>query len=501
MGRGEVDVSTTQGRRTSGEIMGGPRARGNVLLLVALAVLAGVIQARGSRAAAPVGIVLGRPTGHSVTLGAMAQDESDAYVELHAAGSALWTATATTRLPAAAPVEILLDGLQPDAQYTYRLRRRVVGAAEFDVGEERAFHTARPAGSTFSFAVQADPHLDSNTSPELLDRSLQNVLAYRPDFLIDLGDTFMSEKLARTREEVLARHLLLRSHFEQVGHSVPLFLVLGNHEGETSGALDGTAENLAVWATTIRKAMFPNPEPDGFYSGDGSLQPFVGARQSVYAWEWGDALLVVLDPYWFTTGRPGGGADNWVRTLGHDQFLWLEQVLTSSRARFKMVFIHNLVGGLDSTMRGGAEAAPLFEWGGRNADGSWGFDARRPGWGRPIHELLVASGVDIVFHGHDHMYARQELDGVVYQEVPQPGWPGLTLRDPGEYGYHSGVLLPSSGHLRVTVSPSGLTVDYVKAYLEKDETPTRRNGEVAFAYSIPATSAPRIPRRHLARER
>ena len=30
----------------------------------------------------------------------------------------------------------------------------------------------------------------------------------------------------------------------------------------------------------------------------------------------------------------------------------------------------------------------------------------------------------IVFHGHDHLYARQDLDGIVYQEVPQPGTPG-----------------------------------------------------------------------------
>ena len=467
------------------------------MLLLALAALAGAALAGGEEAPSPLGELLGRPSDHAVTLSVVAPEACDVFVEVFGADGLRLGETPVVRLSATVPAQILLDDLEPNHDYTYRVWRKAAGAASFAAGEAHAFHTGRSPGSTFSFAVQADPHLDSNTSAELLDRSLHNVLDYRPDFLIDLGDTFMSDKFAGTRDEVLARHLQLRSVFARVCHSVPLFLVLGNHEGESGALLDGTADNLAIWATTIRKAYFPNPEPDDFYSGDGSLQPFVGSRQSIYAWEWGDALLVVLDPYWFTVGKPGGGADNWVRTLGRDQMNWLEQVLGASRARFKLVFIHNLVGGLDASMRGGAEAAPFYEWGGRNADGSWGFDAKRPGWARTVHDLLVASGVNIVFHGHDHLYARQELDGVVYQAVPQPGWPGLTLRDPGEYGYRSGTLLPSSGHLRVTVSSTALTVEYVKAYLEKDESAERRNATVVHAYTIEAKPAPRGVRRRL----
>jgi hypothetical protein len=83
----------------------------------------------------------------------------------------------------------------------------------------------------------------------------------------------------------------------------------------------------------------------------------------------------------------------------------------------------------------------------------------------PIHQLLVRNKVDIVFHGHDHFYARQELDGIIYQEVPQPGYPGNGRPPPSaaEYGYQNGVMLGSSGHVRVNVSPGTVTVDYVKA--------------------------------------
>ena len=44
----------------------------------------------------------------------------------------------------------------------------------------------------------------------------------------------------------------------------------------------------------------------------------------------------------------------------------------------------------------------------------------RPGWPAPIHQLLVQHRVSAVFHGHDHLYVNQQLDGIVYQEVPQP---------------------------------------------------------------------------------
>ncbi len=81
----------------------------------------------------------------------------------------------------------------------------------------------------------------------------------------------------------------------------------------------------------------------------------------------------------------------------------------------------------------------------------------------PIHDLLAKRGACIVFHGHDHLYVRAERDGVVYQEVPQPGHGRGTTRSAEEYSYKSGVILPSSGILRARVTPGEAAVDYVKA--------------------------------------
>ena len=48
---------------------------------------------------------------------------------------------------------------------------------------------------------------------------------------------------------MIDRVLLLRSYYDLICHSTPLYLVLGNHGGEWGRLLDGTANNVAVWDT------------------------------------------------------------------------------------------------------------------------------------------------------------------------------------------------------------------------------------------------------------
>jgi hypothetical protein len=427
--------------------------------------------------------LLGRPTDNSITINAMAGKDLEVYVEYGPAPGKYTRRTAVTRIAPGSPKEIVIDKLRPDTTYYYRMLAKQAGTPA-PPGEEHFFHTQRPPGSTFSFAVQADPHLDDGSDPEVYKQTLRNELAYKPDFLIDLGDTFMSDKLPDpTNAEVVRRHLLARSYYDLVCHSVPLFLVLGNHEGESGRRLDGTANNLAVWATRARKLYYPNPEPNSFYTGSSRIEEFVGLRQNYYAWEWGDALFVVLDPFWYTTGGPQQNAESWYWTLGRDQYNWLKQTLGTSESKFKFVFAHNLVGGLDldGRARGGVEAAPYFEWGGHNADGSWGFNDKRFGWEMPIHQLLVKNNVTIFFHGHDHLYARQTLDDIVYQEVPQPSHgPGRGGNRTAPYGYIHGDISSGSGYLRIVVSPSKVNVDYMRTASE------RPGGEVARAYTVNA---------------
>jgi hypothetical protein len=417
----------------------------------------------------PFDLLLGRPTATSITfslLSATEQTLSIAYGTEN--GTPLTTSVA---LQANLPQEISLANLTPDTQYHYTLNG----------GESRTFQTARAPGASFTFTLQADSHLDSNTSLEVYQQTLANQRADQPDFVIDLGDTFMTDKI-QPYTAAEPQYWAQRYYFSLL--EAPLFLVLGNHDGEGAPKGQNGAE-MSVWSAKLRTQLFPNPLPEGFYTGNATPNPAVGPLQDYYAFTWGEALFIVLDPYWFTPPQRGTNTDLWNLTLGAEQYQWLKTTLETSPAKWKFVFIHQLIGGYDKNGRGGVEVAPFYEWGGQNAEGSSGFDQQRPGWGLPIHQLLLANHVTAVFHGHDHLFVKQELDGIVYQEVPQPG----AARDNGtasaaEYGYLSGEVLGSPGHLRVTVGPEQVTVEYVRTYLPGEEKPGQKNGQVDFSYTL-----------------
>ena len=270
----------------------------------------------------------------------------------------------------------------------------------------------------------------------------------------------MTDKHA-TRDEAARQYLAQRFYLGQIG--VPLFLTLGVHDGESSRYDDGPPDSLAVWSNAIRKKYFPNPVPDIFYTGDATPKAPSGLLENYFAWTWGDALFVVLDPYRYSLRQRGGASDGWAWSLGRAQYDWLAKTLAGSTAKYKFVFIHNLLAG-DQASRGGVEIAGFNEWGGKNLDGTEGFAQHRPGWPMPVHQLLLKNHVTAVFRAHDNFYARQELEGILYLMVPQPSFAGDDrIRDLQNYGYKQGVFLGNSGHVRVAVSPEKMTVSYVKS--------------------------------------
>jgi predicted phosphodiesterase len=421
----------------------------------------------------PFDLILSRPTATSVTVSVLCYADTEGNLAYGSQPGNLASQTPTRAFQKGEPVEIVLPGLQSDARYFYQFRSARAASAEL------TFQTARPPGRPFKFTITADSHLDEHTDPLIYQRTLANARADAPDFHVDLGDTFMTEKHPN-RTAAAQQYLAQRYYFGQLCETAPLFLALGNHDGESPRGRGTDADNLAVWSNLMRKRYFPGPLPDTFYAGDATPHPAAGLLQDYYAWTWGDALFVVLDPFWFTSQQRGKG-DNWSRTLGPEQYKWLKRTLETSKAKFKFVFIHHLVGGAGDQSRGGTEAASLFEWGGKNADGTDGFRQHRPGWSMPIHQLLVQNRVSIVFHGHDHFYAKQDLDGIVYQECPQPGYPGegRPPRTAAEYGYVNGTILGSSGYLRVRVSPESTVVEYVRT-----SSASAAGGVVAHRYMV-----------------
>jgi phosphodiesterase/alkaline phosphatase D-like protein len=418
--------------------------------------------------------ILGRPTDTSVTVNVVPSRPMDIHYEYGTAPGAYSASTVPQAVSAGEPAETLISGLQPDTRYYYRIR---YGDA---AGPERTFMTQRAPGSTFTFAIQGDSHPERagrQFDADLYARTLQSAAADRPDFSLTIGDDFSVDSLRTVdRETVRQLYLDQRQWLGLVGS--PVFLVNGNHEQASLANLDGTPDNVAVWAQTARNAYYPQPAPDAFYSGDAQPVEPIGLLRDYYAFTWGDALFVVIDPYWhspttvdnqFGADRASKrGRDPWDVTLGDAQYQWFRQTLETSTARHTFVFAHHVLG----TGRGGIERATSYEWG-----DAAGLAAHRPGWDRTIQQLMADNGVTIFFQGHDHIFVRQVLDGVVYQTLPEPAHPFYSFEN--AEAYRSGDKLPNSGHVRVTVAPAAVTVDYVRSYLDRPD-------EVAFSYVVGA---------------
>jgi hypothetical protein len=439
--------------------------------------------------------LVGTPTDRSATISVVRDADAEAYVEYGAASGTYVAATGIEVLAAGEPALFMIEGLAPGARCYYRVRSRTPGGGDFAADPEGSFVTGRSPGETFMFTIQGDSHIEraKQFDAELYRLTLRNAAASAPDFHFAMGDDFSVDTMKTfTQQGIEAIYAVQRAFLGLLGGSSPVFLVNGNHEQAARYLLDGTDANVAVWAQNARNRYFPEPAPDGFYSGDPEPVPAIGLLRDYYSFEWGDALFVVIDPYWHSPvavdnelgGRDkatdGGKADAWSATIGDAQYRWLRSTLEASDARCKFVFTHHVLG----TGRGGAILADLYEWGGEDRNGRDLFKTKRPGWAEPIQDLMARTGVTIFFQGHDHVFAKEVVDGVVYQTLPEPADPNYALYFADSYP--GALVAANSGHVRVTVSPASVRVEYVRSVLPEDEREGFRNGDIVLSYEAVA---------------
>jgi|GEM_PF-1227144 hypothetical protein len=554
-------------------------------------------------------VILGRPTDSSIGVSILTTENlTDVSFNYRAESEAEFNhSNDVDSIAKCVPHEYDLQNLNPDTRYIYQISY-MDSEGRAQISEEASFHTARSTGATFSFAVQADPHLGSlfrfdETHPDHENQNeganedmyavtMANTAASGADFLIDLGDTFMSEKnLARglyasqvalyeelkdedpstspmvlrnlpvTQEEVRGDYVYLRSLFASAANTMPLFFAVGNHEIEVRKFIspngNGPDYSPALWGNNARHDLFPAPnscetQDNSFYSASLELDSGLGVcHESYYSFVWGDAMFIVLDPMWEEVPAGRDAPRQWNKSLGLTQYNWLHDTLEeNAEVPFKFVFMHNLVGGyLNSkgSERGGALVANYYEWGGcteqlpnivdasvaRNLqediihpqdfdirasvngeDGSnctYEFDKYRPDFVHgPIQNMLIEAGVQVVFHGHDHLYVSEpHPNGIVYQEVPKPSDSGDGFQNAisraSEYNYDTTNAVPAidtkvdanSGFVLVTVNAGvedgeqTAKVEYRKSVqdtscLDGSSACYTVDGEVETTYSVRA---------------
>ena len=448
-------------------------------------------------------IILGRPTDSTIAISVLGSESQSVYVEYGTSKTALVKKSATVALTAGVPLVIEISGLKANTKNYYRLRYKKSGESSFTTGKTNSFSTAKTSGKSFSFSVQGDTHPEragKMFNADLYSVTMANIASQQPDFHILLGDDFsidpLIDKGQANQDGVENIYRTHRNWLAIAGASVPIFLVNGNHEQAAAYLLDGTASNPAVLAGNARLKYYPLPAPNRFYTGDSYEIPNVGLPRDYYSWTWGDALFISIDPYWHSKqavdnvagvsadtndkagGKSGSGKTTnlWNVGIGDEQYAWLKKTLETSKAKYKFVFAHHVLG----TGRGAVEVSTNYEWGGKDPKGTSTFAKERPNWELPIHDLMVKNGVSIFFQGHDHIFVTQERDGLIYQSMPNPADDTFSMFNDG--AYLTGTKAPNSGHVRVTVSPAEAKVEYFLAARAQDSS--RTNLSTAHSYTV-----------------
>jgi len=207
-------------------------------------------------------IILARPEDRSIAVSVQAHRVMTGNIVYGTSRNALTNQTTRIDLPSGEPALFTLNKLLPDTQYYAEFRGQSSSAPNPIVAAFQ-FHTARAAGSSFTFTMTADVHLDEHTSAEVYQQTLANIRADAPDFHIDLGNLFMTDKHA-TRDEAWRQYLAQRYYLNQLGS--PLFLALGVHDGEASRYDDGSPNSLASSPMPSAKNIFRIPSRIRFFT-------------------------------------------------------------------------------------------------------------------------------------------------------------------------------------------------------------------------------------------
>ena len=434
--------------------------------------------------------LLGRPESDRISVKCIPNSAATIRYQYSTTSGGPYSDSSSVAATANQPAVITITGLTANTKYYYRMQYSTDGGTIWATRPEKSFWTKRAVGSTFTFDITSDGHVDIQLgNATTWGDTMDDVAGDQPDFALDLGDTVAIRGLSSgdtTGAETAYKNEL--PYFNRYSASAPVFLVQGNHEQTEGWHLQAPLTgSLPVIGTNAEKKFFLDPVPDAFYSGNTiDYTPLGGdnKRLDYYAWTWGDALFVVIDPFWNTTSRPyitdiGGGetdatgtGDSWDWTLGLDQFNWLKTTLSGSSAKYKFVFAHQLLGGwtdmasMNDYAHGGANYAQFVEWGGQNEGGGDGWAAHRntASWGtQPIHQILVANDVSAFFHGHDHQGAYEERDGVAYVSIPNGSFTGgFGIYTTGD-GYTTWAdSSQAAGHVKVVVSPTQTTVNFIR---------------------------------------
>ncbi|MFN9992696.1 MAG: YHYH protein, partial [Phycisphaerales bacterium] len=141
----------------------------------------------------PYNVIASNIDSDSVDVSIVHHSSAQGYIEYGSSTGRYKDKSAPVEVKPGEPINITLP-LRGCSEIFYRWTYKNSGEGSFESSPEYRLSAPRVSGVPFTFTIQADSHLDSNMDTTTYAKSLDNALKDRPDFHIDLGDTFMTDK-------------------------------------------------------------------------------------------------------------------------------------------------------------------------------------------------------------------------------------------------------------------------------------------------------------------
>jgi hypothetical protein len=409
--------------------------------------------------------------------------------------------------------EFDLHGLPPGSVAPFALLARRPGEPVFQPRQARSFRTLPGPGGPVRFAMLADTHAYAQwtqNSPypmdgfDVLRRTIENVVSDESlDFMVLGGDYVMTDcgpgcyskpgagsGSVQTFKQALTRYRRTFSPglLGPLGAKLPFVALLGNHEGEA------LYEDLAL--------ACQEPYPVMTYSRLAREQTLPHAPHGAdraggyFAFEAGDALLVVLDVMRHNT-RPPMWAEDW--TLGAEQLAWFESTLRQSTRTWKIVFAEHLVGGVT-----GPSNCFWYGRGGLKATHDGTLQGAFLGQQALVHEIMKTHGAQLFLSCHDHVVVCGEKqdalgrgEGVHYMTAGRASGVSFPWSDEAWFSElmdYDGDGVPeyttqvtgtrAAGYVRLTIDgPERLQIEYVETSIDNPA----KNGKTLLSFMIPSS--------------
>ncbi|MGY5875424.1 MAG: metallophosphoesterase family protein [Candidatus Thorarchaeota archaeon] len=278
-------------------------------------------------------------------------ESTDATVDYGLSDSTLNTTVTNSTLDT--DHRLLLTGLQLDTTYYYQVESSGVMSAIYH------FKTAPANGDLFKMIIIGDNRPSSETAPvqpEVYEDLVDRIITEEPHIVVMTGDYVYQVSGDDAENRIHWQHFT--NITDRVGHYAPVYGVLGNHDtGERTG---GTVKKYFL------DAFEQYGEPTTYSSFDYAGVHFMLLDSEVY---------------------------NHNGEIVGDQYDWLVNDLNTTTMPMKFAFLHrpfyplaHLGSSLDANLEGREQLKTLFE----------------------------EQNVTLVGAGHDHVYNRITVDGVVH---------------------------------------------------------------------------------------